>query len=125
MGPLSKTAAWSPARFAATPAASPQGPAPITARSSITASRDFDDLVAAGPDAHIANRGAREILQPIEVGACRRREIGQPAHAAQRLPPPGQRLVHRLNASQPVHLSRHAVERVAVETVAYTHRDLG
>src|SRR5436853_3937208 len=99
-GPLSNREHVSRARFAATPTASPQGPAPITARSSINAplSRHFDDLLAMCPDAHVLDGSVREILEPVQVGAGGRRQVRQATHVAQRLLPAGEGLVHRLHA---------------------------
>jgi len=74
-GPLSSREHVRLARFAATPTASPQGPAPITVRSSINAplSRHFDDLIAMRADAHVLDGRVRQVLEPIEVGAGLRR----------------------------------------------------
>src|SRR5712664_1272889 len=73
-GPLSNREHVRLARFAATPTASPQGPAPITVRSSINAplSRHFYDLIAMRADADVLNGRVRQVLEPIEVGAGRR-----------------------------------------------------
>src|SRR5438876_12222466 len=89
-GPLSNSEHARCARFAATPTASPQGPAPITARSSInrTVSRHFDDLVAVRTDADILNRGMGQVLQAIQVGPRGRRQVRQPAHQAHGALPP-------------------------------------
>src|ERR1051325_6456351 len=93
-GPLSNREQVRCARFAATPTASPHGPAPITARSSINAplSRHFDDLVAMRADAHVLNRGVRQILKAIQIGARGRRQVRQPPHTTQRLLPSPNRL---------------------------------
>src|SRR5213592_1057854 len=63
------------ARFAATPTASPQGPAPITARSSINEplSRHFDDLIAMRTHAHVLDGCVCKVLEPVQVGPGWRR----------------------------------------------------
>src|SRR3989442_14528055 len=83
-GPLSNNEHVRRARFAATPTASPQGPAPITARSSIneTLSRHFDDLIAMAADAHVLDGRVRQVLEPVQIGAGRRRDNPHPAHPA-------------------------------------------
>src|SRR4029077_16682558 len=75
--PLSSREHVRRARFAATPTASPQGPAPITARSNIneTLSRPFNDLIAMRADAHVLDGRVREILEAVQVGAGRRGEV--------------------------------------------------
>src|SRR2546427_10002241 len=99
-GPLSNSEQVRRARFAATPTARPQGPAPITARSSIneTLSRHFDDLITMRADAHILDGGVGKVLEPVQVGAGRRRQVSQPAHLAERLLPAGKRFVQRRHA---------------------------
>src|SRR6266511_2381740 len=135
-GPLSNSEQVRWARLAATPTASPHGPAPITATSCISAapartrvgarrSRHFDDLVPAGADAHVLNRRVGQVLESIEVRPGRRREVGQPPHLIEGFLPPGKGLVHGLHAGEPLDLCRHAVERLAVEPVADAHRDVG
>src|SRR5207247_5061247 len=101
-GPLSNSEQLRRARFAATPTASPQGPAPITATSSINEplSRHFDDLIAMRTDAHVLDGCVREVLEPVQVGAGRRRQVRQPAHVGERLLPPGERFVQRLHAGK-------------------------
>src|SRR2546428_14008163 len=89
-GPLSNREHVRLARFAATPTASPQGPAPITVRSSINAplSRHFDDLIAMRADADVLDGRVRQVLEPIEVGAGPRRQDDRaPAPAQPPLPP--------------------------------------
>src|SRR5438045_9286237 len=97
-GPLSNSEHVRWARFAATPTASPQGPAPITARSSInrTVSRHFDDLIAVRTHADILNRGMGQVLQAVEVGPGGRRQVRQPSHQAQAGLTAAYGLVHRL-----------------------------
>src|SRR2546422_4562466 len=93
-GPLSNSEHVRRACFAATPTASPQGPAPITARSSIAVgllSRHFDDLVAMRADAHVLDRRMGEVLQPVQIGPGGRGQIGEAAHGTERLLPAGQR----------------------------------
>src|SRR5881409_2374660 len=79
-GPLSNSEQVRRARFAATPTASPQGPAPITATSSINEplSRHFDDLIAMRADTHVLDGCVREVLEPVQVGARRWRQVRQP-----------------------------------------------
>src|SRR6266849_2802662 len=69
-GPLSNNEQVRRARFAATPTASPQGPAPITARSSINEplSRHFDNLIAMRTHAHVLDGCMGKVLEPVEVG---------------------------------------------------------
>src|SRR5205807_2428075 len=97
-GPLSNSEQVRWARFAATPTASPQGPAPITARSSInrTVSRHFDDLVAVRTHADVLNGSMGQVLKAIQVGPGRWRQVRQPSHQAQGSLPAWERLVHRL-----------------------------
>src|SRR5437870_13681953 len=104
-GPWSNSEQVSRARFAATPTASPQGPAPITARSSINQplSRHFDDLIAMRADAHVLDRRVGQVLEPVQVGAGRRWQIRQPAHLAERLLPARERFVQRLHAGKTLH----------------------
>src|SRR5213596_4221437 len=68
--PLSNSEQVRRARFAATPTASPQGPAPITARSSINEplSRHFDDLIAMRTHAHVLDGCVCKVLEPVQVG---------------------------------------------------------
>src|SRR5690348_2443133 len=95
-GPLSNSEQPKWARLAATPTASPQGPAPMTARSSINAplSRHFDDLVAMGPHAHVLDRRVRQVLESIQIRAGGWWQVGQSAHVTQRFLPHGERLVY-------------------------------
>src|SRR5207253_79543 len=67
-GPLSNSEQVRRARFAATPTASPQGPAPITARSSINEplSRHFDDLIAMRTHAHVLDGCVCKVLEPVQ-----------------------------------------------------------
>src|SRR5882672_8826541 len=125
-GPLSNSEQVRRARFAATPTASPQGPAPITARSSINQplSRHFDDLIAMRADAYVLDGRVREVLEPVQVGAGWRRQVRQPAHMTERLLPPGERFVQRLHTGETLHLCGHRVERLAVAPVADAHRNL-
>src|SRR2546422_5863127 len=96
-GPLSNSEQVRRARFAATPTASPQGPAPITARSSINEplSRHFDDLIAMLTDAHVLDGRVREVLEPVQIGPGWRRQVRQPTHMVERLLPAGERFVQR------------------------------
>src|SRR2546430_997137 len=87
-------------------------------------SRDLDDLIALGADAHVANRRVGEVLQPIEIRPRWGRKVRESAHVAQRLLPPGERLVNRLDALDALHVGRHAVDDFAVQPVADPHRDL-
>src|SRR5213592_3620775 len=122
-GPLSNSEQLRRARFAATPTASPQGPAPITATSSINEplSRHFDDLIAMRADTHVLDGCVREVLEPVQVGARRWRQVRQPAHVGERLLPTGERFVQRLHAGETLHLGGHRVERLAVAAVADAH----
>src|SRR5512146_3047678 len=63
-----------PASFAAMPTASPQGPAPMTARYADSVAGmapgprlrpDLDDLIPPRPDAHVPHRRPRQLLQPV------------------------------------------------------------
>src|SRR3989454_940550 len=111
-GPLSNSEHVRRACFAATPTASPQGPAPITARSSIAVallSRHFDDLVAMRADAHVLDRRMGEVLQPVQIGPGGRGQIGEPAHVTERLLPAGQGLVYRRDAPQAFHVGGHRI----------------
>src|SRR2546429_8301852 len=114
-GPLSNSEHVRWARFAATPTASPQGPAPITARSSIneTLSRHFDDLITMAADAHVLDGRVRQVLEPVQVGAGRRWEIRPPAHPAEGFPPAGERFVQRLHPGEALHLGGDWVWRPA------------
>src|SRR5437870_12335991 len=105
-GPLSNSEQVRRARFAATPTASPQGPAPITATSSINEplSRHFNDLIAMRTDAHVLHGCVRAVLEPVQVGAGRRRQVRQPAHAGERLLPAGERFARPLHARETPHL---------------------
>src|SRR2546427_9594038 len=104
-GPLSNSEHVSRARFAATPTASPQGPAPITARSSIneTLSRHFDDLIAMAADAHVLDGRVRQVLEPVQIGAGRRWQIRQPEDLAGGFLPAGERFVEPLPACETLH----------------------
>src|SRR5256885_1182625 len=73
----------------------------------------LDDLIAPRADAHKADRCVRQILQAIEIGARRRREIGEAADAADGFLPPGELLVDRLDAIHALEVRGHAVERFA------------
>src|SRR2546430_7049773 len=86
-GPLSNSEQVRRARFAATPTASPQGPAPITARSSINEplSRHFDDLIAMRTHAHVLDGCVCKVLEPVQVGPGGRRQVRQPTHMVERL----------------------------------------
>src|SRR5437773_8430240 len=110
--PLSNSEQVRRARFAATPTASPQGPAPITARSSIneTLSRHFDDLIAMRAHAHVLNGRVRQVLQPVQIRAGRWWQVRQPAHLAERLLPTGEGLVQRLHPGETLHFGGHGVE---------------
>ena len=61
-------------------------------RPSLTLS-DLDDLIPPGPHAHVAHRHTRELLQPVQIGARSRGQIGQPSRSAGGLLPAGQHLV--------------------------------
>src|SRR5256886_13852619 len=126
-GPLSNNehARW--ARFAATPTASPQGPAPITARSNInrTVSRHFDDLLAVRTHADVLNRGVRQVLEAIQVGARGRRQVRQPSYQAQGSLPTRQRLVHRLDSSESLYLGGARNQRLPPPTGARAHPGFG
>src|SRR5438128_5893351 len=125
-GPLSNSEHVRRARFAATPTASPQGPAPITARSSIneTLSRHFDDLIAMAADAHVLDGRVRQVLEPVQIGAGRRWQIRQPAHLAEGFLPAGERFVQRLHAGETLHFGGHRVERLAVAAVPHAYGNL-
>src|SRR5438128_11081012 len=74
-GPVSKSEEVRLALFDATATASPQGPAPITARSSINEplSRHFDDLIAMRTHAHVLDGCVCKVLEPVQVGPGGRR----------------------------------------------------
>src|SRR2546430_10948126 len=123
-GPLSNSEQVRPRRLAATPTARPHGPAPITATSSVT-SGHLDDLVAPGADAHVLDGRVGQVLEPVEIGPRRRRQVREAPHVAERLLPARERLVRRLDSRKPLHLGGHAVERLAVEAVPHAHGDMG
>src|SRR6266545_1888007 len=125
-GPLSNREQVRRARFAATPTASPHGPAPITARSSINEplSRHFDDLIAMRADTDVLDGRVREVLESVQVGARGRRQVRQSAHLAERLLPAGERFVQWLHAGESLHFGGHRIERVAVAAVADAHGNL-
>src|SRR4051794_24754425 len=112
-----------PACFAATPTASPQGPAPMTSRltdSVFTLPRHscsghLDNLIAPGSHAYVANRNPRELLQTVEVrpGSCR--EIRQPPGGSGRLLPPLECLIDRLPPPQCISFRRHFLAGLAVQ----------
>src|SRR5438132_11789868 len=95
-GPWSNSEQVRRARFAATPTASPQGPAPITARSSINEplSRHFDDLIAMRAHAHVLDGCVCKVLQPVQVGPGGGRLVRQPTLLVERLLTAGPRPVH-------------------------------
>src|SRR5437016_13592853 len=113
-----------PKRFGATPTARPHGPAPITATSSVT-SRHLDDLVAAGADAHVLDGRVGQVLEPVEIGPRRGRQVREAPHVAERLLPARERLVRRLDAREPLHPGEHAVERLDVEVIPNAHGAVG
>src|SRR2546430_7082980 len=123
-GPLSNSEQVRPRRFAATPTARPHGPAPITATSSVT-SRHLDDLVAAGADAHVLDGRVGQVLEPVEIGPRRGRQVREAPHVAERLLPARERLVGRLDSREALHFGGHAVERLAVEAIPDAHGDVG
>src|SRR5688500_17391391 len=96
----SKSTACRPARFAAMPAARPQGPAPTIATSTtscfdlptpaaIASDRRVraDDLVAPGADAHEVDGRLAQLGEPVEVGArLLRQRVHRPAVLGRSLP---------------------------------------
>src|SRR5919109_896057 len=121
-----------PARFAATPTASPQGPAPTTRRSTCSnsmlhlASRSIclDDLIPPRTHAHVTDRHGRELLQPVEIRPSLLREVLQPPGATRRPVPTSQHLVPRLHSAQRLDLGRHLVTGLVVQSVRGADRDL-
>src|SRR5256884_9306560 len=85
-GPLSNSEQVRPRRLAATPTARPHGPAPITATSSVT-SRHLDDLVAPGADAHVLDGRGGQVMEPVEIGLRRRRQVSGAQHLGEGLRP--------------------------------------
>src|SRR5947207_4637641 len=94
-GPWSNSEQVRRARFAATPTASPQGPAPITARSSINEplSRHFDDLIAMRTHAHVLDGCVCKVLEPVQVGPGGRRYVLQLTRIDVRIQQADQRVV--------------------------------
>src|SRR5882762_5190666 len=84
----------------------------------------FYDLVPPCPDTDISHRGSREILKPVHVRPGRRRQLRQPSGLGQLFPPPGKRLVNRLNPLDRFDVGRHTVHVLAIEPVSYAHRYL-
>src|SRR3954470_8875792 len=135
-----------PACFAATPTASPQGPAPMTSSSTASTSiaillvayfflasplpqpprlLNLDDLIPPGSHTDIAHRNPREILQTVQIGARSSGKIGQLSSCAGRALPTWVGLVDRLYPSERVHLSRHLLAQFASQPVHGSDRDLG
>src|SRR3954471_2540290 len=132
-----------PACFAATPTASPQGPAPMTSSSTASTSiailfvsylfllphfprlLNLDDLIPPGSHTDIAHRNPREILQTVQIGARSSGKIGQLSSCAGRALPTWVGLVDRLYPSERVHLSRHLLAQFASQPVHGSDRDFG
>src|SRR2546430_16315197 len=123
-GPLSNSEQVRPRRLAATPTARPHGPAPITATSRVT-SGHLDDLVAPGADAHVLDGRVGQVLEPVEIGPRRRRQVRAAPHAAERLLPAREGLVGRLHSREPFDLGGHAVAPLSREAVPHAPRDGG
>src|SRR3989441_9720382 len=87
-------------------------------------SADLYYLLSLHADADISYRRVGEVLQSIEIGAGRRRQVGQTPHSGERLLPPGESLVDGLDPVDPLDVGGHAVDHLAVQAIADPDPDL-
>src|SRR3954469_11839146 len=100
------------------PTAMPIGPAPMTRRSVASMSPlDLDDLVASCPHAHVPGRHAGERLQPVEVGPCLDRKVGEAPCPAGGPAPSGQPLILGLHLPQELDLGGHLLALVGTQGI--------
>src|SRR5207249_11288368 len=87
-------------------------------------SSDLYDLVSPSPDTHIANRGASQVLQSIDICPRRRRQIRESPYCSERLLPAWHLLVYRFDSRDRLHIRRHAVDVLSVQPIADGNRYL-
>src|SRR2546425_2820634 len=85
---------------------------------------DFYDLISASPHANVSNRRSGQVLQSIDVCSRGWRQVRQSAYCSERPLPAGHLFVDRLDSPNRLHVRRHAIDYLSVETIADTDRDL-
>src|SRR5207249_3517242 len=81
-------------------------------------SSDLYDLIPTRSNAYIAHRRTSQVLQSIDVSSCRRRKIRQPPNVGQSFLPSRHRLINRLHPPNRLHVCRHAINDLSIETIA-------